>query len=126
MPTKHYVELLYPGAFMPETEIREVKSRTVEAIGKIPEGCFAFYFFDRTEAKAEEDGEILRGKPKNESNKYYPKGTLYNLEEVKALNLPGHIVSNMESNNWSMVIMTHRGNWQPFEEGDILLEEIPK
>jgi len=59
---KHYVEFFYPGSFFSESSFEEVSHRDFDQI-VMPEGAFAFHFFDREEV--EQDGELLTGKCKN-------------------------------------------------------------
>lgn len=112
---KHYVRFSFPGAFFSEYETEEVAERNPELI-TVPDGAFAYCFFDRTEEVV--DGEKLIGKEKNFSPLTY-FGTAYTLEEVKA-QFPEYttLISNMECNGWNRVVRTRRGNWQPLEEGD--------
>lgn len=115
---KHYVEFSFPVAFFSEYEIQEVAERNPKLI-TVPEGAFAYRFFDRTEGVV--DGETILGKSKNYSPITY-FGTEYTLEEVKA-QFPEctTLISNMEGNGWNRVVKTRRGNWQPLEEGDTVI-----
>jgi len=99
--TKHYVEYLYPGMLFPEESIIEVPSR------------------DPADLNIQE----LTGKPKNRSPKYYVRGEIFSVDDLKALNNPDLriLISNMEGNDWPNVIKCHTGNYQPFEAEDILL-----
>lgn len=116
--TKHYVEFSFPGAFFSEYKVQEVTERNPELV-KVPEGAFAYRFFDQSEAIV--DGETLVGDRKNFSPLTY-FGTAYTLEEVKA-QFPEctTLISNMECNGWNRVVKTRRGNWQPLEEGDTVI-----
>lgn len=115
---KHYVKFSFPGAFFTEHAIQEVAERNSQLI-TVPEGAFAYRFFDRTEEVV--DGETLLGKEKNYSPITY-FGTAYTLEEVKT-QFPEctTLISNMEYNGWNRVVKTRRGNWQPLEEGDTVI-----
>lgn len=116
--TKHYVEFSFPGEFFSEYTVQEVAERNPELV-KVPEGVFAYRFFDRSEAIV--DGETIVGDRKNFSPLTY-LGTAYTLEEVKA-QFPEctPLISNMECNGWNRVVKTRRGNWQPLEEGDTVI-----
>lgn len=121
---KHYVKFFYPGAFVAETEVEEVKSRDAQKI-KVPEGSYGFRFFDRQEITAENENhepETLRGKPKNYSGMFY-FGRIMTLDDVKR-EMPDAtiLISNMETNNWDKVVKTRMGNIQPFEEKDTIIE----
>lgn len=116
---KHYVQFSYPGAFFSEHSTEEIAERNAELV-KVPEGAFAYQFYDREEVEV--DGETLRGECKNYSGFTY-FGKAYTLEEVKS-EFPQYttLISNMECNGWNKVVRTRRGNWQPIEEGDIVIE----
>lgn len=120
---KHYVRYLYPGVFMPEEKVEEVKKRDIK-IKNPPKlsslDCFAYYFFDRMEI--EFGKEILKGNECNQSKRYYVGGKLYTLAKLKK-EKPGltTLVNNMECNHWKKVILCRTGNWQPFMKGDILI-----
>jgi hypothetical protein len=117
--TKTFVEILYPGSLFSESTVKVVENR--EPI-ELPEGAFAFRFFDQT--ISEVDGETLTGKPKNYSGKYY-KGEVYTLEQLEE-EFGGSgkhqiLISNCRYNDWGRVVKTVRGNWQPLEENDVVL-----
>lgn len=117
---KQYVEFLYPGILFPESEIREVSDR--DSLIDAPKNCFAYQFFERQETNAE-DGEVLLGKPKNYSGRFY-FGKLKTLEDVKKETPEARtLISNMESNNWNPVVLTRRGNYQPFGERDQIVSD---
>lgn len=107
---KHYVEFLYPGLIVSESEEREVPSRDYKDLKKIPKNCFGFRFFDRVENTV--DDEILYGQNKNYSKMYYPKANKYSLSEVKE-QFPDHniLISNMKNNGWKYVVRTRHGNF---------------
>lgn len=114
--TKTYVEIFYPGSFFPETKVQEVKDRTPI---DLPNGAFAFSFFDREETKI--NGEVLYGKEKNRSGRFYA-GELFTLEEVKEKFPENRIlISNLENNGYDRVVKTIRGNFQPFTSNDTML-----
>lgn len=115
---KHFVEFSFHGAFLSEYQVKEVTERNPELV-TVPEGAFAYRFFDRTETSI--DGEVLVGERKNISPLTYI-GKEYTLEEVKDQFPECHIlISNMEVNGWSRVVKTRCGNWQPLLEGDIVI-----
>jgi len=117
---KHYVEFLYPGILFAETECREVKSRDHRRLRKIPENCYGFRFFDRTETKV--DGEKLYGDRKNYSGTYFIDAYTYSLQDIKD-QFPDQkiLISNMECNGYKRVVRTRRGNWQPLEKKDKII-----
>lgn len=122
--TYTFVEVLFPGSFYPEESVHKVKARNPEAIAKKYPGCFAFTFYDRTQKETTVDGEpqTVYEKQKNKTGRYYPDGQLFTVEGLKSL--PGDhetLISNMECNGWKHVVKTRRGNFQPFEKGDVIL-----
>ena len=115
---KHYVTFLYPGIFLSEESSKEVKSRDEKF--EVPKTCFAYYFWDREEQEIR--GEILKGEAKNKSGLFY-FGELMTVKDVEE-KLPKErvLLSNMRSNNWDKIVRTRRGNFQPFNKGDKILQ----
>ena len=115
---KHYVEYLYPGIFLSESSVSEISERDVSMVS-IPDNCFGFRFFDRTETVV--DGEILTGHRKNISGWYY-KGEKMTLEQVKATFGNDHnyriLISNMEGNGVGAVVKTKFGQFMPLNDED--------
>lgn len=110
--TKTYIEYFYPGSFVSETSIEEVKDRTITK--DIPKGAYCFRFFDREEIEV--NGEVLRGKAKNHSKEYYPDAELYDVERVmREVTNPSILIRNMEGNGWKQVVKSRRGNFQPYD-----------
>lgn len=121
---KHYATFLYPGALVAESETKEVETTDPMKI-KVPDGCYGFYFFERTEATVNK--KRLIGEPENHSPTYYPNGKVYTLADVKkSVPNPMNLISNMESNNWETVVETRIGNFQPYEVGKDIVLEIPE
>lgn len=117
MALKHYVCFLSPGSFVPNEKWQEIKSRKDKI--DAPDNCFAYYFFDREEV--EKDGELLLGKEKNQSGRYY-FGKVMTAEEIeKTVPDSGILLSNMRINNWPTVVRTRMGNFQPLEKNDTVL-----
>jgi hypothetical protein len=110
---------------MSETSSKEVKSREPKTILRhLPQHAFAFRFYDQTIKTVKIDGEEEKhfGKQRNISPMYYPGGTSFTVEQIK--HLPGDykiLVSNMEGNNWPLVVRTRKGNFQPLEKDDVIL-----
>jgi len=119
---KHYVEFLLPGSFFPESIVREVADRTRPPIDT-PKNCFGYTFFSRTEVEL--DGEILRGQIKDRSPRTY-FGKVMTLEEVKAMPGDNRILISNVSQYPRGAVKTVCGNWQPLEEGDVVIQaEVP-
>lgn len=75
----HFVEFVYPSAFIEEHSYEQVNSRDANSV-TIPYNAFAYRFFDRT--FAEINGEVLRGEKRNFSPYTY-LGVEYTLKELK-------------------------------------------
>lgn len=116
---KHFVEFSYPGIFFSEYSHEEIAERKPELV-TVPKEAFAYRFFDQVQTVV--DGEPLTGERKNYS-RYTYFGKVYTLEEVKK-EFPEYttLISNMECNGWNRVVRTRKGNWQPLEEGDTVIE----
>jgi hypothetical protein len=122
--TETFVEVLFPGFFMPEDSRFKVASRDPKAIADMYPNAYCIQFYDLTSKEVTVDGEKQRasGKRKNLSPKYYPGGLVLTTEDVR--NMPGDhgtLVTNMECNNWPRVVLCRTRNFQPFEEGDVVL-----
>lgn len=117
---KHYVEFFYPGSFFPETRVREIQDRTSPATN-VPEGAYGWRVFSQETITM--GGETLTGKPKDYGPMVY-FGEIMTLEDVRALGGDYRIlISNMEINGWDRVVRTVRGNFQPLNDGDVVLQK---
>lgn len=120
---KHYAEYYMPGSFFNEECSRELSDRSVDAaVARAPESAFAFVLYDKADNLPDDTDEYrIVAKRQNVSKRHYLGGKLHNVAEVEAL---GHdiLVSNMRANGWDPVIQTRMGNWQPFKDGDVLVE----
>lgn len=115
---KQYIEFFYPGSFVSETSVQEVADRTPPT--ELPKAAYAYRFFARSEVM--QDGEMLRGQPKDYSpTTYY--GEAMTLEEVKALHGDSHriLIGNMECNRWKRVVRVACGQFFPLEDGDVVV-----
>ena len=116
---KHFVKFDTPGAFMPETVVREVCTRIPTRLQKIPDGTYALSFFDRVEM--EQDGEALVGKAKNHSSRII-FGQVFTKDQLPALgyNERSSLYRNA-GNTDDKVIKCNTGNWQPWDKDWIIL-----
>lgn len=117
-----YVEYIYPGAFFSESGVQKVTDRDISKLD-IPDGAFAFKFFDIIFTKTEDD-VAMQSDHLNISGKHYIGGKLYTVDEVKR-DFPDSrtLISNLVGNGHTGAIHCRTGNWQPFDEGDIYIEE---
>ena len=119
----HKVEFLLPGSFLPESVVRTLDERSVDAATtQVPAGAFCFVLFDVPETPDLGPDFVVTAKRQNVSGRYYLGGDVLTLAEVEALGPEKRILaSNMRGNGWARVIKTRRGNWQPFTDEDALL-----
>jgi hypothetical protein len=116
--TQIYIEYYYPGILTSERDSVQVESR--EAPKKLPDGCFGYRFFDRSET--EDGGEILQGPPKNFSGMTYI-GTMYTAEEYLKHPKCNKIArANIEGNNYKRLVVTKRGQLFPIEDADRVID----
>jgi hypothetical protein len=119
MTTKTYIRFYLGGRFFPEFEIREVAARTQPT--ELPARAYGYDFYDQSEF--EEDGEMLTGRPKNESAMYYV-GEFFTKKQMKE-DFTGDeyriLVSNIDSPYYIGAVRTIRGNWQPVRPEDTVL-----
>jgi len=122
---KTYVRFSYPGTLVDDYSTSEVSSREISQL-KVPSGAFGFRFFDVLITASRADGEEieLRSDPFAWSPMFYYGGRIYTEAEVAA-ELPNSeiLLSNMRGNDWNRVIQTRCGNFKPFTDEDILVEE---
>lgn len=120
---KHRVTYFTPGILFPEEYTHDIEERDPQlAVERAPANTYCFNFYDVEEAP--DLGADFKVVPvaKNKTKRYYIGGTLYTLAEVEALGKGMEILaSNMRGNHWDRIIKCVPGNWQPFEEGDVLL-----
>ena len=115
---QQYIEFLYPGSFVDNTQTRPVDGRQPPT--QLPEGCFGYRFFAREEVR--QGDEVLSGKSKDFSGYTY-FGKALTIEDVERLpkTRPDDykiLLSNMRNNNWPRVVLTICGNFKPLEECD--------
>lgn len=116
---KQYIEFFFPGSFVSESSTHEVDSRIPPT--ELPNGAYGYRFFSRSEVV--QDGETLRGKPKDYSGTAY-FGEVLTLADVKALTPSGNfriLISNMECNKWDRVVRTIHGQFMPLHDGDCVV-----
>lgn len=117
----------YPGSFFSEDKTRELPAATlVAALAAQPDDGWFAVSVQRTPMKVfrSEDGEerVMSTGQAIKVGKWYI-GEEFTAEQVEAM--PGDheiLVSNMRANGWRTVCRTRRGNWQPVETGDVVLQ----
>jgi len=116
---KQYIEFFYPGAVVSDSITQEVADRSPPA--ELPKGAYGYRFFARSEVT--QDGETLRGQPKDYSPMTY-YGEEMTLDEVKNLTPSSDyriLVSNMECNRWDRVVRTISGQFMLPNDGDLVV-----
>jgi hypothetical protein len=109
-----YVEFLFPGAFVSESNTEKVESRDAEIV--LPRGAFGWRFFERQEWDTGE--EVLRGAARNHGPWTFV-GDVLTLDEVRAQLPDKHIlITNMEVNGIERVVYTKAGQFIPMDEVD--------
>lgn len=119
-----YVRVFYPGVLFAEDDTFKVGRRSPQRIARKYKNCFSFYFFDRIEKPTKVGGQkkVVTTSELNKSPHYFPNGELFTVEKLKKLTGDYKIlISNMEINNWPVVVKTRCGNFQPFEKKDKIL-----
>lgn len=129
---KHHARYALPGSFLNESDSRELSDRSIDAaIARAPESAFAFVLYDTAEIDFEYDPALFRvsPRPQNESGKHYIGGEVFTPDELRQLAAQEGephkydvLIANVEGNRWGRAIRCRTGNWQPFEEGDVLVE----
>ncbi|OGH92613.1 MAG: hypothetical protein A2534_00145 [Candidatus Magasanikbacteria bacterium RIFOXYD2_FULL_39_9] len=122
---KHFVQFLYSGSFFSEDSSKEVAERNPSKV-EVPQGAFCFSFYDQIVGVAIENGKeipVSSGMLDKSSNYYYG-GKVYTVARLKK-EFPNDktLISNIEGNGYKRAIRCRTGNWQPFENGDVFIEE---
>ena len=115
---KHYVEFFFPDYCFSKREAVEIEERNSELV-KVPEGAFAYRFFDRHVEKFM--GKPFFGTQTNFSAITY-FGTEYSFDDIKNLFPESKsLISFMEASKSKRIVKTKIGNWQVLCEGDIVI-----
>jgi hypothetical protein len=125
--TRHHVRFLYPGSFFPEesgaTRIAESTTEAVLAVSPDGRWFAAEIVTAEYERFASDDGaERWLPTPTKSKKKRIIIGQKMTSADVAAM--PGDrriLLSNMRGNGWDPVVRTRCGNFQPIEDGDVVL-----
>lgn len=121
--TRRYVEFLFARSFTADYQTEEV-GHADPALVSVPDGAYAFRFFDIREA--DDNGVLLRSARLNLSKTFYYGGTLKTLDEVRLMPDSRILASNMECNGWPAVVFSRYGNWpQPFDPKHVVIIPAP-
>jgi hypothetical protein len=123
----HKVEYEFPGSFFSESTTREIAERDPNLAMLIrPVGAYAFRFFDVADDIPDLGPEytVVR-KPLNQSSRYFIGGDVFTADGVSALGGDHEILlANMRGNDYKHVIRCSTGNWQVFENGDVVMSIV--
>ena len=117
MKIQHKAKFISQGSFFNEEACVEVDTADPNKVVP-PSHAFAFTLYDRiTQRAVLEDGrEVKHTETKEMPGIYYiHPARVLSLENVKQ-EFPNEkiLISNMECNDWELVIQTRAGNFQPF------------
>lgn len=116
LPSSSYAIMEVSNAM---TSTKRIKNQDLSKI-RIPEETFGYRFFDRREY-ASNGGEVLTGRKINQSTTYF-FGKMITFENV-ATEVPNSdiLISIMKEKGYARMVKTIRGNFQPLQEGDVVL-----
>jgi len=103
-----------------ESLVTKIDKRDLSKI-KIPENAFGYIFFDRREYISK-SGEMLTGQKINKSPMHF-FGKIITLENIaKEVSNPPILLSIMKEKGYERMVKTIRGNFQPLNKNDIVIE----
>lgn len=126
MKVEHYARYYIPSLLWAGESSRQLKERSPEeALAQMPPEAFGFRLYDvEVLVGVLENGEPVESrKVKRESEMYYPGGQKFTAAQVAKLDDSDYDIlkSNTRANKYKALVKTRMGNWQPLEEGDIIL-----
>jgi hypothetical protein len=125
METTVHAEYLSPGAFFPEESSKRLDAYDPdEALRKAPSDAYCFVLY-RLAVPSVDLGPRFRivSVRQDVSKRYYIGGKLFTVEEIEQLPGDNHLLASNISSYGGMGILCRTGNWQPFNEGDMLLTD---
>lgn len=139
-PSRPMARYYMPGSFLAEDTARELSDLSADAALTVaPDNAFAFVLYESPICDFEFDASRFRllPIPQNESAKHYIGGEVFTCDELRELAIAEGdpkkydiLISNVSS-GWGHTLEEGRaircrtGNWQPFEDGDVLVGERP-
>jgi hypothetical protein len=135
--TQAVAKYFSPGAMFAEEDTVELPDRSVDAaVTRVPDHAFAFVLYDRPIIDFDYDAGRFTVIPKllNPSGKHYIGGQVFTCDELRALaEQEGDpdkyrvLIANVShyeggTNVEGRAIRCRTGNWQPFEEGDVVVD----
>lgn len=115
--SKSYVEFLFPGSFLSESSIKEVDN--IGADVQIPDGAFAYLYFQRDYVVDEAEGKTYDGDVHDRTGRIYIDGEVYDETRLAAEHgKDSTLYHNVIGNGYTHAVKTRRGNWQPLMDGD--------
>ena len=115
---KHFVEIAHVGSLVPES--KEIPERNPELL-KLPEGTYSFWFYDQEQVVLD-NGEVLKGKKKNYSPRFF-FGKAYTLLEIMQ-QFPNQtvLIEYMKLHRCERAIKTVAEHWSILEGCDMVIE----
>jgi hypothetical protein len=125
MMTRHYVTYYMPGTLMPETTSREVDSwdSSMAREKALRTGWRRPFCFEFTTRERQDDEFDSRETAR--SKRFYLGGEVIALADIPATPEYSILRLNISAIPGQRAIKCITENWQPFFEGDTLLEEVP-
>jgi hypothetical protein len=128
---EHFAEYLHPGSFFPEECSKKLPERTIAAaVAEAPEDAYCFTFYDRVATAPDLGSELMVvRRPLNRSSRHYLGGQVFTLPELRTW-IDEHggderhfaLYANIRGYG-TRAILCRTGNWQPFTDDDVLIEE---
>lgn len=137
MKVTHRVRFYHPGTFFAEDSSEPLRERSAgAAVAAAPKGAFAFVLYDAPVPDFKYDPLLfsVTPRPQNMSAKHYLGGRVFTSDELRALAVEEGdpdkyrtLISNVTNYVARLpvegrAIRCRTGNWQPFEDGDVLVE----
>lgn len=120
-----YVTYLLPASFFSAEKVEAIPERNPQQQAvDAPKEAFAFYYYDIVTVVVEHKNEevCLESEHLDMSGTHYIGGKVYALDDLE--NQPDRTIlaANLRSFNAKAAILTRVGNFQPFFEGDEVIE----
>lgn len=116
--TVTYIEFFQPGIYEAQRTCEKVEARAEST--KLPQNCYAYRFFDRTEMEV--DGELLIGPSKNFSGMTFFGKAMYAEEFMQSRHSSPQAIKAIKARGWKRVAVCAMGRAFPMEDADRAVE----